>query len=653
MEQGGADFLDGDIEGTTALMEQHEASFAAACTACRALRDLSALSKDFSAVVTDDILKVNAQWSTCVIEKGKGKGYDCSSGGLISDLLILLKHANEAEAFYKAPKGVKKGRRRASFSLSSRRRRRGMIIAQTLCMYVIFRSFLSLNCFVVAFSLDARRRCGLYVVQLLLAMVVASDEAAAALRSTSGLIEAVVECSSYAPVEQFKRRWIRKPVDFVAQKIPGLRTKRLNNSVWITSGLAGKVQENANKLLAAIGHNVWVPRLPGQRGIRVLTLDGGGTRGIAAVTSLQHIVKATGGIEVCDAFDMIVGTSTGAIVAFLVGLRRESAADARIRYDTLIKRIFVTSMLKPIMLATTTASYDESNLMEVLEEILKDDGMLDSRANPQVPLIVAVSSKMSSTPSQLCLLRNYNYGGGELPDSFCIDPNKARKRLGLEHDDVMETFPPTNFDTKSPGKCAPRTGIGSRYPGSFRVTQKIALRATTAAPTFFKPLLSFDELYVDGGIVASNPTAVAVHEARSVFPGVPLEMVVSVGTGKFAETKVPPRVGWDGVVAQILDSATDAEQVHHVLEDVFGEGSTSQLGGTRMASTKYFRFNPVVGMANDFPIDEVDEDRLEELVSIVNRYMAEDDQQMKLKQLGDVVNPTSRVQRIIQRLKRN
>jgi len=609
VEQGGADFLDGDIEGTTMLMEQHEASFAAACTACRALRDLSALSKDFAAVVTDDILKVNAQWSTCVIDKKMG--YDCSSGGLISDLLILLKHANEAEAFYKAPKG----KRRATFSLSSRRRRR-----------------------------DARRRCGLYVVQLLLAMVVASDEAAATLRSTSGLIETVVECSSYAPVEQFKRKWIRKPANFLARKILN-RSK----SVWITSGLTGKVQESANKLLAAIGHNVWTPKRKGQRGIRVLSLDGGGTRGIAAVTSLQHIVKATGGVEVCDAFDMIVGTSTGAIVGFLVGLRRESAADARIRYDTLIKRIFVTSMLKPIMLATTTASYDESNLMEVLEEILKDDGMLDSRANPAVPLIVAVSSKMSSTPSQLCLLRNYNYGGGELPDSFCIDPDEARKRLGLEYDEVVEIFPPTDFATKKSPKCAPRTGIGSRYPGSFRVTQKIALRASTAAPTFFKPLLSFDELYVDGGIVASNPTAVAVHEARTVFPGVPLELVVSIGTGCFSEIKVPPRVGWDGVVAQILDSATDAEQVHHVLEDVFGDGSTSQLCGTRMSSTKYFRFNPVVGVANDFPIDEVNPDRLEELVQIVNRYMAEDEQQKKLQRLGQIINRTPLVRRIFNR----
>ncbi|KAL9180648.1 hypothetical protein ACHAXT_011101 [Thalassiosira profunda] len=616
VEQGGNDFLDAsDVEGTNSLKEQHEASFAAACTACRALRDLSALSKDFAAVVTDDILRVNSQWRTCVVE---GSGYDCSSGGLISDLLILLKHANEAEsAFYKVPR---KGRRRASFSLSNRKQRR-----------------------------DARRRCGLYVIQLLLAMGVASDEAVTTMRSTSGLLEAVVECSSYAKAERFRRKWIRKPVSFAKRMLPGRRKKQLQSDDWIEEGLTGQVQQNSNKLLAALGHNEWSPKMPGQRGLRILCLDGGGTRGIAAVQSLGHLVKAMDGVEVCDAFDMIVGTSTGAIVAFLVGLRRESAAEARIRYDVLIKRIFVTSLLKPIMLATTTASYDEANLMEVLEEILKDDGMLDSRANPAVPLITAVSSKMSSTPSQLCLLRNYNYGGGEMPDGFCIDPQKARERLGLEHDDVLEASYSSPQQRLEPIKCAPRTGKGSRYPGSFRVTQKIALRATTAAPTFFKPLLSFDELYVDGGIVASNPSAVAVHEARAIFPDVPVELIVSVGTGVFTEVKVPPRVGWDGVVAQILDSATDAEQVHHVLEDVFGENKTAQHRRTSMESTKYFRFNPTVGEPDSFPIDEVDEDRLQDLCDIVDAYMSEDEQQRKLQQLGDIIHPKSWVQRAVKK----
>ncbi len=65
----------------------------------------------------------------------------------------------------------------------------------------------------------------------------------------------------------------------------------------------------------------------------------------------SFIVQAIGGVEVCDAFDMIVGTSTGAIIAFLVGLRRESSSMARKRYDRLIKRIFVKSALSTPMVS--------------------------------------------------------------------------------------------------------------------------------------------------------------------------------------------------------------------------------------------------------------------------------------------------------------
>ena len=78
------------------------------------------------------------------------------------------------------------------------------------------------------------------------------------------------------------------------------------------------------------------------------------------------------------------------------------------------------------------------------------------------------------------------------------------------------------------------------------------------------------EMYCDGGIVASNPAAVAIHEARTLFPNVPIELVVSIGTGGFIEQKSAPRIGWDGIIGQIVDSATDGEQVHHVLEDILG-----------------------------------------------------------------------------------
>ena len=60
------------------------------------------------------------------------------------------------------------------------------------------------------------------------------------------------------------------------------------------------------------------------------------------------------------------------------------------------------------------------------------------------------------------------------------------------------------------------------------------------------------ELYCDGGIVASNPAAVAIHEARTIYPNVPIELIVSCGTGAFVEEKSAPRIGWDGIIGTFV-----------------------------------------------------------------------------------------------------
>jgi predicted acylesterase/phospholipase RssA len=73
----------------------------------------------------------------------------------------------------------------------------------------------------------------------------------------------------------------------------------------------------------------WLPGIgPRQYGacIRVLSIDGGGMRGLIPALVLAEIEKRTGR-PIAEDFDVVAGTSTGAIIA--LGLTRPSDADAR------------------------------------------------------------------------------------------------------------------------------------------------------------------------------------------------------------------------------------------------------------------------------------------------------------------------------------
>ena len=45
-----------------------------------------------------------------------------------------------------------------------------------------------------------------------------------------------------------------------------------------------------------------------------------------------------------------------------------------------------------------------------------------------------------------------------------------------------------------------------------------AARATTAAPTFFKPVTIGNQTFIDGGMAHNNPTSLALREVARVFP---------------------------------------------------------------------------------------------------------------------------------------
>jgi hypothetical protein len=275
---------------------ENEEAFRAACSACRAIRDLCAISLELAAVITDGILRANAAWN----------------GGLMDDFRIILECTNK----YNHHHDNKKSRLSRELRRMEKKRFLNRLHDQG----------------------ESRSRCKLYVLQLLLAMVVASDDAVTAVRSTEGLSDAVLTCSSYAPKEQ-RRRWRRYPVEIV-KWLWRLRTtnddEKLRRPFMEAANVAndynGQVQRVANQVLAAIGRNKWIPKSPGQKGLRILSLDGGGSRGMAAITAVNYLMESIGhDADVADSFDMIVGTSTGGIISFLLGLKRDTSAEAVVR----------------------------------------------------------------------------------------------------------------------------------------------------------------------------------------------------------------------------------------------------------------------------------------------------------------------------------
>lgn len=59
-----------------------------------------------------------------------------------------------------------------------------------------------------------------------------------------------------------------------------------------------------------------------------------------------------------------------------------------------------------------------------------------------------------------------------------------------------------------------------------------AARATSAAPTFFTPIIVNHITYGDGGTGWNNPTALVINEVRQIWPDRPIGCLISLGTGE-------------------------------------------------------------------------------------------------------------------------
>lgn len=77
-------------------------------------------------------------------------------------------------------------------------------------------------------------------------------------------------------------------------------------------------------------------------------------------------------------------------------------------------------------------------------------------------------------------------------------------------------------------------GSQSQYEGTSRYKVWEAIRASTAAPVYHEDFKIDGYIFYDGGVLANNPTALALHEARLLWPSQKQpNCVVSIGNGRF------------------------------------------------------------------------------------------------------------------------
>ena len=243
---------------------------------------------------------------------------------------------------------------------------------------------------------------------------------------------------------------------------------------------------------------------------RILALDGGGLKGMLSLAILQKIEdilrKRHGNrddFRLCHYFDLIAGTSTGAIIAATLAMGWTVEA-IREKYESLGNKVFEKSRLRD---GKIRAKYDEKKLIKELKAVYGEDTKLGDKKLQTGLLIVA-------------------------------------KRL-----DTGSPWPMSN-NPKGKYFIAETPGIinNSDYP----LWQVV--RASTAAPSFFDPeKIDIAEIpgyktvqgeFVDGGVSPFNNPAlqalmyVTVDSYNMGWPlGEDNILLVSIGTG-IADPKV-------------------------------------------------------------------------------------------------------------------
>ncbi|KAL9072950.1 MAG: hypothetical protein Q9157_004922 [Trypethelium eluteriae] len=453
--------------------------------------------------------------------------------------------------------------------------------------------------------------------------------------------------------------------------------------------------------------------------LRLLSLDGGGVRGLSSLMVLDDLMENIAQeekrlglrrrndntrLKPCDYFDLIGGTSTGGIIAILLGRLRLNCRQCIDIYSELAEEIFKNDRVmkifgtkiplssnrfsgvvleKAIKKALVKLGYKEDELMwdaTLFEQVdepeaeMPDDSIWANFKQPNVsedavPSLtespIQVRSRSTSAPATNGFISRApiapSLTGADTTESRDDPKNKS----ALIRRDTQSSRRSVKISQKAPERKPTfrlhRTGSVHQKPGqrgcrAFVVstlknalgaprifstydandhTTKIweALRATSAAPTFFEEI-SFGKpqmTYLDGGVGFNNPCAEVDYAAKSLWEGRPIGCIVSVGTGlqtipsvKKANTWLPFGLGTDIALAGALASmATGTARVDNEMQRMYYH-----------SGTKYHRFDVDGGIANISMEEFMRED---EMGALTEQYMRDPQQVRRARHLGELM----------------
>ena len=227
---------------------------------------------------------------------------------------------------------------------------------------------------------------------------------------------------------------------------------------------------------------------------RILSIDGGGVRGLLVTVLLQQLDQRLPGWR--DRADLLAGTSTGGIIA--LGLAKGlSPTDLRTLYYDKSPRIFGDSLLDDIrdLGRVVGAEFSNRELRKELEAVFAATRLQDL--------------------GKRVLISSFDL------DNEDPDPNQRTWKPKFFHN-----FPGTDTD------------------GSLKVAD-VALY-TSAAPTYFPSV----DGYVDGGVAANNPSMAALAQSLDRRARIPQRpsideiSLLSMGTGRSLSRITGKRHDW-------------------------------------------------------------------------------------------------------------